>query len=284
MGWCYIVCVAGLRELTLSANPGISSKGWARLAIAVAHSSQLRVLNLDYNPLGTCFTHYCSHCSGSFSGSKCSCSLCRWPDRRDAGSGCGIEQNTGGSGSGRNWSDQSICTGGPAITLFVQQGEPVALRLILDQFICCCCGIISTGWQMFRCFLCRFSWTWSRTTRPVCAFWFWPRTPSAQSCSSRSVTCCLKARRTTEMPRPWGLTPLSTGHCCQSGLNTSQSEECSRRQPGSSPTAVRVNSPRFLSPRTSFVWQVWLAYNLCWSIHCPFITWFEWDLLVLLVW
>lgn len=44
---------AGLRELTLSANPGISSKGWARLSIAVAHSSQLRVLNLDYNPLGT---------------------------------------------------------------------------------------------------------------------------------------------------------------------------------------------------------------------------------------
>uniref|UniRef100_A0A8D0CQP1 Leucine rich repeat containing 73 n=1 Tax=Sander lucioperca TaxID=283035 RepID=A0A8D0CQP1_SANLU len=43
---------SGLRELTLSANPGISSKGWARLAIAVAHSSQLRVLNLDYNPLG----------------------------------------------------------------------------------------------------------------------------------------------------------------------------------------------------------------------------------------
>ncbi|XP_053189463.1 leucine-rich repeat-containing protein 73 [Scomber japonicus] len=43
---------SGLRELTLSANPGISSKGWARLTIAVAHSSQLRVLNLDYNPLG----------------------------------------------------------------------------------------------------------------------------------------------------------------------------------------------------------------------------------------
>ncbi|KAG7263397.1 hypothetical protein CRUP_017118 [Coryphaenoides rupestris] len=41
-----------LRELTLSANPGISTKGWARLAVAVAHSSQLRVLNLDYNPLG----------------------------------------------------------------------------------------------------------------------------------------------------------------------------------------------------------------------------------------
>ncbi|KAJ3610136.1 hypothetical protein NHX12_022230 [Muraenolepis orangiensis] len=43
---------SGLRELTLSANPGISTKGWARLAVAVAHSSQLRVLNLDYNPLG----------------------------------------------------------------------------------------------------------------------------------------------------------------------------------------------------------------------------------------
>ncbi|XP_020350660.1 leucine-rich repeat-containing protein 73 isoform X1 [Oncorhynchus tshawytscha] len=45
-------CPTGLRELTLSANPSITTKGWARLAIAVAHSSQLRVLNLDYNPLG----------------------------------------------------------------------------------------------------------------------------------------------------------------------------------------------------------------------------------------
>ncbi|KAK7148126.1 hypothetical protein R3I93_012446 [Phoxinus phoxinus] len=43
---------SGLKELTLSANPAISSQGWARLAVAVAHSSQLRVLNLDYNPLG----------------------------------------------------------------------------------------------------------------------------------------------------------------------------------------------------------------------------------------
>ncbi|KAM5164756.1 leucine-rich repeat-containing protein 73 [Mantella aurantiaca] len=42
----------GLRELTLSANPGISCTGWARLAVAVAHSSQVRTLNLDYNPLG----------------------------------------------------------------------------------------------------------------------------------------------------------------------------------------------------------------------------------------
>ncbi|XP_056616044.1 leucine-rich repeat-containing protein 73 [Triplophysa dalaica] len=43
---------SGLKELTLSANPAISTQGWARLAVAVAHSSQLRVLNLDYNPLG----------------------------------------------------------------------------------------------------------------------------------------------------------------------------------------------------------------------------------------
>ncbi|OCT77471.1 leucine-rich repeat-containing protein 73 [Xenopus laevis] len=42
----------GLRELTLSANPAITCLGWARLAIAVAHSSQVRTLNLDYNPLG----------------------------------------------------------------------------------------------------------------------------------------------------------------------------------------------------------------------------------------
>uniref|UniRef100_A0A673MV94 Leucine rich repeat containing 73 n=1 Tax=Sinocyclocheilus rhinocerous TaxID=307959 RepID=A0A673MV94_9TELE len=46
---------SGLKELTLSANPAVSTQGWARLAIAVAHSSQLRVLNLDYNPLGDSF-------------------------------------------------------------------------------------------------------------------------------------------------------------------------------------------------------------------------------------
>uniref|UniRef100_A0A8C5MUX8 Leucine rich repeat containing 73 n=1 Tax=Leptobrachium leishanense TaxID=445787 RepID=A0A8C5MUX8_9ANUR len=42
----------GLRELTLSANTAVSCSGWARLAIALAHSSQIRTLNLDYNPLG----------------------------------------------------------------------------------------------------------------------------------------------------------------------------------------------------------------------------------------
>lgn len=48
----FLCCCPGLKELTLSANPGITPKGWSRLAIAVAHSSQVRVLNLDYNPLG----------------------------------------------------------------------------------------------------------------------------------------------------------------------------------------------------------------------------------------
>uniref|UniRef100_A0A3B3ZZA2 Uncharacterized protein n=1 Tax=Periophthalmus magnuspinnatus TaxID=409849 RepID=A0A3B3ZZA2_9GOBI len=42
----------GLQELTLSSNPGISVRGWTRLCVALAHSSQLRVLRLDYNPLG----------------------------------------------------------------------------------------------------------------------------------------------------------------------------------------------------------------------------------------
>lgn len=42
----------GLKELTLSSNPRITSRGWTRLCVALAHSSQLRVLRLDYNPLG----------------------------------------------------------------------------------------------------------------------------------------------------------------------------------------------------------------------------------------
>lgn len=56
-------CCLGLKELTLSANPGITPKGWSRLAIAVAHSSQVRVLNLDYNPLGELkITPFNVHC------------------------------------------------------------------------------------------------------------------------------------------------------------------------------------------------------------------------------
>lgn len=55
---CFLCNPAGLRELTLSANPAITTKGWARLAVAVAHSSQLRVLNLDYNPLGASQPHH----------------------------------------------------------------------------------------------------------------------------------------------------------------------------------------------------------------------------------
>uniref|UniRef100_A0A8C6SL24 Leucine rich repeat containing 73 n=1 Tax=Neogobius melanostomus TaxID=47308 RepID=A0A8C6SL24_9GOBI len=42
----------GLKELTLSSNPAVSARGWTRLCVAVAHSSQLRVLRLDYNALG----------------------------------------------------------------------------------------------------------------------------------------------------------------------------------------------------------------------------------------
>ncbi|KAK7878347.1 hypothetical protein WMY93_031064 [Mugilogobius chulae] len=42
----------GLQELTLSSNPRISSSGWTRLCVSLAHSSQLQTLRLDYNPLG----------------------------------------------------------------------------------------------------------------------------------------------------------------------------------------------------------------------------------------
>ncbi|KAJ0067300.1 hypothetical protein NL108_015804 [Boleophthalmus pectinirostris] len=42
----------GLQELSLSSNPGVSARAWTRLCVALAHSAQLRVLRLDYNPLG----------------------------------------------------------------------------------------------------------------------------------------------------------------------------------------------------------------------------------------
>lgn len=42
---------AGLKELTLSANPRISAQGWARLAMALANCTTLRMLFVDYNPL-----------------------------------------------------------------------------------------------------------------------------------------------------------------------------------------------------------------------------------------
>ena len=46
------VVFSALVELTLSANPRISAQGWARLSMAVANCTSLRVLMLDYNPLG----------------------------------------------------------------------------------------------------------------------------------------------------------------------------------------------------------------------------------------
>lgn len=42
----------GVLELTLSANPAITSTGWSLLFCAIAASSRLRVLNIDYNNIG----------------------------------------------------------------------------------------------------------------------------------------------------------------------------------------------------------------------------------------
>ena len=49
ISWLYF---SALVELTLSANPRISAQGWARLSMAVANCTSLRMLMLDYNPLG----------------------------------------------------------------------------------------------------------------------------------------------------------------------------------------------------------------------------------------
>ncbi len=88
---------------------------------------------------------------------------------------------------------------------------------------------------MFRC-----SWTWWRTTQPVCGFWSWRRTTSVRSYSNRSVTCCLKERTTTtERPRPSSQAPPPAAPCCQSETSTSQSETSTSPRPGS-PTAVRA--------------------------------------------
>lgn len=144
----YIICVAGLRELTLSANPGISSKGWARLAIAVAHSSQLRVLNLDYNPLGTCSAHYCSLAlfRSFFSGLNVTNVLAPCSGDQIAGM---LAVAVASSRTlevldleGTGLTNQSAQVD---LSLHYPAGEHVTFRLILDQFINCCCGIISTG-------------------------------------------------------------------------------------------------------------------------------------------
>lgn len=42
----------GLHELTLSANPGISTKGWTKFFISMSASCCLKTLNLDYNTIG----------------------------------------------------------------------------------------------------------------------------------------------------------------------------------------------------------------------------------------
>lgn len=44
--------IVGLKDLSLSANPGITQKSWAKFGISVAASGNLRELYLDYNSLG----------------------------------------------------------------------------------------------------------------------------------------------------------------------------------------------------------------------------------------
>lgn len=115
--------------------------------------------------------------------------------------------------------------------------------------------------------MCRSSWTWWRTTRPVCGSWFWRRTTSVQSCSSRSVTCCLKERRTrTERLRPTSQAPPPAGPCCQSETSTSHSETSTNQSetstsplPGSH-TAVRADPPHRLFPLPVPVYPVYPPY------------------------
>lgn len=42
----------GLLDFTISFNPNISTKGWAKFGIALAASNTLRELYVDYNSLG----------------------------------------------------------------------------------------------------------------------------------------------------------------------------------------------------------------------------------------
>jgi Ran GTPase-activating protein (RanGAP) involved in mRNA processing and transport len=44
--------ISGLKELSLSGNPAVTSRGWAKLFIAIAASSSIKALYLDYNMLG----------------------------------------------------------------------------------------------------------------------------------------------------------------------------------------------------------------------------------------
>jgi hypothetical protein len=44
----------GLFELVISANPKITTKGWAKILVAVASSLDLRYFHMDYNSLDDC--------------------------------------------------------------------------------------------------------------------------------------------------------------------------------------------------------------------------------------
>ncbi len=135
--------------------------------------------------------------------------------------------------------------------------------------------------------LSRCSWTWWRTTRPVCGFWSWQRMTSVRSCSSRSVTCCPKGRTmTTEMPRPSIQDPPPAVPCCQSETSTSP--------PPGSPTAVRAEHtpppPPTSSPFCPALPELKVSWvqtaqnqsrNLSyWFYWCSLSCWFHWLLLL----
>lgn len=89
----------------------------------------------------------------------------------------------------------------------------------------------------------RCSWTWWRTTQPVCGSWSWQRMTSVRSCSSRSVTCCLKERmmKTERLcPSSQALPPVTS--CCLLETSIIQSETSTSPPPGS-PTVVRAEHP-----------------------------------------
>ena len=44
--------IIGLEELVLSSNPEITTKGWAKLGMAISAGCSLRSLYVDYNDLG----------------------------------------------------------------------------------------------------------------------------------------------------------------------------------------------------------------------------------------
>lgn len=204
-----------------------------------------------------------------FFGSECS-SLCRWSHCWDASGGRGIQQNPGSTGPGRNRTDQSISTGCPITRLRFSSSCLIISVTNNRQFS----QSFSCLWSQIRLIGCfnwwhhqnpewgtesndckqsfvmssmvsvsRCSWTWWRTTQPVCGSWSWQRMTSVQSYSSRSVTCCLKERMMkTERLCPSSQAPPPVTSCCLSETSIIQSETSTSPPPGS-PTVVRAEYP-----------------------------------------